>query len=202
MRDLPPNDAIAAATFFSSFSLRASKRSSPAPANAISLAIAAPTPLDAPVTRTVLPLISMRVLPGSFPLRPNGSCPLWVDTVEKGFWGRSLSNIDSRSNATAQSRFKKPFVRIRLFQILIPQLHFGDFFNSIGQTATTPKASLCQFPPQDDIPGIVAACPLYPRKRTSLDLRVHVLIIQLAKDGHREPKRLAERAIGIVRGSI
>src|SRR5262249_33914654 len=73
MRALPPNDAIAAATFFSSFSLRASKRSSPAPANAISLAIAAPTPLDAPVTRTVLPLISMRVLPGSFPLRPNGS---------------------------------------------------------------------------------------------------------------------------------
>src|SRR5215469_1797399 len=54
-----------------------------------------------------------------------------TDTVEKGFWGRSLSNIDSRSNATAQSRFKNPFVRIRLFQILIPQLHFGDFFNSI-----------------------------------------------------------------------
>src|SRR6516225_8212720 len=78
MRALPPNDAIAAATFFSSFSLRASKRSSPAPASAISLAIAAPTPLDAPVTRTVLPLISMRVLPGSFPLRPNSSCPLWV----------------------------------------------------------------------------------------------------------------------------
>ena len=37
-----------------------------------------------------------------------------TDTVEKGFWGRSLSNIDSRSNATAQSRFKNPFVRIRL----------------------------------------------------------------------------------------
>src|SRR5215510_10172013 len=60
--------------------------------------------------------------------------PHMTDTVEKGFWGRSLSNIDSRSNATAQSRFKNPFVRIRLFQILIPQLHFGDFFNSIGQT--------------------------------------------------------------------
>src|SRR5262249_55117086 len=42
--------------------------------------------------------------------------PLLTDTVEKGFWGRSLSNIDSRSNATAQSRFKNPFVRIRLFQ--------------------------------------------------------------------------------------
>src|SRR5262249_44464564 len=61
---------------------------------------------------------------------------LWVDTVEKGFCGRSLSNIDSRSNATAQSRFKNPFVRIRLFQILIPQLHFGDFFNSIGHVWT------------------------------------------------------------------
>ena len=35
----------------------------------------------------------------------------------------------SRSSATAQSRFKNPIVRIRLFQILIPQLHFGDFFN-------------------------------------------------------------------------
>src|SRR5262245_4617266 len=57
--------------------------------------------------------------------------PSLTDIVEKGFWGRSLSNIDSRSNATAQSRFKNPFVRIRLFQILIPQLHFGDFFNSI-----------------------------------------------------------------------
>src|SRR6516165_5365288 len=66
MRALPPNDAISAATFFSSFSLRASKRSSPAPASAISLAIAAPMPLDAPVTRTVLPLISMRVLLRSF----------------------------------------------------------------------------------------------------------------------------------------
>src|SRR5215831_13228823 len=62
--------------------------------------------------------------------------PLMTGTVEKGFWGRSLSNIDSRSNATAQSRFKNPFVRIRLFQILIPQLHFGDFFNSIDPQPT------------------------------------------------------------------
>src|SRR5260370_29580674 len=62
------------------------------------------------------------------------SCPGGVDTVEKGFWGGCLSNIDSRSSARAQSRFKNPFVRIRLFQILIPQLHFGDFFNTIGQT--------------------------------------------------------------------
>ena len=65
---------------------------------------------------------------------PVTRCPGRVDTVEKGFWGRSLSNIDSRLNAIAQSRFKNPFVRIRLFQILIPQLHFGDFFNSIDQT--------------------------------------------------------------------
>src|SRR5262245_63846418 len=61
----------------------------------------------------------------------SASFPVLTDTVEKGFWGRSLSNIDSRSNATAQSRFKNLFVRLRLFQILIPQLHFGDFFNNI-----------------------------------------------------------------------
>src|SRR5215813_3161947 len=100
MRDLPPNDAIAAATFFSSFSLRASKRSSPAPANAISLAIAAPTPLDAPVTRTVLPLISMRVLPGSFPLRPNGSCPLWGQTRSFGDVG-SMSGLPESGHGWA-----------------------------------------------------------------------------------------------------
>src|SRR5215470_5621679 len=68
--------------------------------------------------------------------RPGPPEPPLTDTVEKGFWGRSLSNIDSRSNATAQSRFKNPFVRIRLFQILIPQLHFGDFFNSIDPKRT------------------------------------------------------------------
>jgi hypothetical protein len=33
-----------------------------------------------------------------------------------------------------QHRFKNPFARIRLSQILIPQLRFGDFFNTIGQT--------------------------------------------------------------------
>src|SRR5262245_15898956 len=80
-------------------------------------------------------------------------CPLWVDTVEKGFWGRSLSNIDSRSNATAQSRFKNPFVRIRLFQILIPQLHFGDFFNSIGHSRPKPSRPLAldvRFAPKAD----------------------------------------------------
>src|SRR5262249_42038750 len=98
MGDLGANDGIAAATFFSSFSLRASKRSSPAPANAISLAIAAPTPLDAPVTRTVLPLISMRVLPGSFPLRPNGSCPLM------GWSGRAPAPLASEAGKGHQRR--------------------------------------------------------------------------------------------------
>src|SRR5215469_18731803 len=71
-------------------------------------------------------------------LRPLRS--LLTDTVEKGFWGRSLNNIDSRSNATAQSRFKNPFVRIRLFQILIPQLHFGDFFNSLRRKRTNKRS--------------------------------------------------------------
>src|SRR5262249_24564273 len=69
--------------------------------------------------------------------------PLLTGTVEKGFWGRSLNNIDSRSNGAAQSRFKNPFVRIRLFQILIPQLHFGDFFNSIAPKRTLVTAFCC-----------------------------------------------------------
>src|SRR6266487_5411693 len=42
-------------------------------------------------------------------------------------------NIDSRRASNEQHRFKNPFARIRLFQLLIPQLHFGYFFNSIGQ---------------------------------------------------------------------
>ena len=60
--------------------------------------------------------------------------------------------MDSRSSATAQSRFKNPFVRIRLFQILIPQLHFGDFFNSIGTKRTS---------------NMSVPCPLRGVKRTS-----------------------------------
>jgi hypothetical protein len=57
--------------------------------------------------------------------------PHMTDTVEKGILRGSLSNIDSRRASNEQHRFKDPFARIRLFQILIPQLHFGDFFNSI-----------------------------------------------------------------------
>jgi hypothetical protein len=56
-----------------------------------------------------------------------------VDTVEKGILRGPLSNIDSRRASNEQDRFKKSFARIRLFQILIPQLHFGYFFNTIGQ---------------------------------------------------------------------
>ena len=43
----------------------------------------------------------------------------------------SPSNIDLRRASNEQHRFKTPFARIRLFQTLIPQLHFGDFFNVI-----------------------------------------------------------------------
>jgi hypothetical protein len=66
------------------------------------------------------------------PFRP-APCRLGVDTVEKDFKGGSPSNIDSRRASNEQHRFKNPFARIRLFQLLIPQLHFGYFFNSIGQ---------------------------------------------------------------------
>jgi hypothetical protein len=65
-------------------------------------------------------------------LRTTSQCRLRVDTVEKGILMGSLSNIDSRR----ASNDKNPFARIRLFQILIPQLHFGDFFNTIGQFRT------------------------------------------------------------------
>ena len=61
-------------------------------------------------------------------------CPLWVDTVEKGILRGPLSNIDSRRASNEQDRFKKSFARIRLLQILIPQLHFGYLFNTIDHT--------------------------------------------------------------------
>jgi hypothetical protein len=53
--------------------------------------------------------------------------------LKKDFEGGSPSNIDSRRVPNEQHRFKNPFARIRLFQILIPQLRFGDFFNTIDQ---------------------------------------------------------------------
>src|SRR6266508_3624704 len=81
-----------------------------------------------------LPRISQEVTERFYNLSPvahSVRCPSWVDTVEKGILRGSLSNIDSRRASNEQHRFKDPFARIRLFQILIPQLHFGDFFNSI-----------------------------------------------------------------------
>src|SRR6266487_1897260 len=83
-----------------------------------------------------LPRISQEVTERFYNLSPvahSVRCPSWVDTVEKGILRGSLSNIDSRRASNEQHRFKNPFARIRLFQLLIPQLHFGYFFNSIGQ---------------------------------------------------------------------
>jgi hypothetical protein len=57
--------------------------------------------------------------------------PVLTDTVEKGILRGPPSNIDSRRASNEQDRFKNSFARIRLFQILIPQLHFGYFFNTI-----------------------------------------------------------------------
>ena len=39
--------------------------------------------------------------------------------------------IEFHSIPMPRGRFKAPFARILLFQTLIPQLHFGDFFNAI-----------------------------------------------------------------------
>jgi hypothetical protein len=60
----------------------------------------------------------------------------------------ALSNIDSRQASNEQHRFKNPFARIRLFQNLIPQLHFGDFFNTID-----PKRTLTAVPSGDSLEG-------------------------------------------------
>src|SRR6478672_631190 len=49
-------------------------------------------------------------------------CSFWVDTVEKEILRGPLSNIYSRRASNEQDRFKNSFARIRLFQILIPQL--------------------------------------------------------------------------------
>jgi hypothetical protein len=55
----------------------------------------------------------------------------------------ALSNIDSRQASNEQHRFKNPFARIRLFQNLIPQLHFGDFFNTIDPFRTSTRLTDC-----------------------------------------------------------
>jgi hypothetical protein len=70
--------------------------------------------------------------------------------LKKDFEG-GAGNIDSTPRATAQYRFKNPFVGIRSFQILIPQLHFGDFFNTIGQSRKTAlRAYRVRFTPVSD----------------------------------------------------
>jgi hypothetical protein len=66
-----------------------------------------------------------------------------TDTVEKGILRGPLSNIDSRRASNEQDRFKNSFARIRLFQILIPQLHFGYFFNTIDPSETLAQHFLC-----------------------------------------------------------
>jgi hypothetical protein len=44
-------------------------------------------------------------------------CPFVTDTVEKGFWEGSLSNIDSNPASDAQDRFKKSVLLIRLLRV-------------------------------------------------------------------------------------
>jgi hypothetical protein len=44
-------------------------------------------------------------------------CLLFTDTVEKGFWEGSPSNIDSKPASNAQDRFKKSVSLIRLLRV-------------------------------------------------------------------------------------
>jgi hypothetical protein len=44
-------------------------------------------------------------------------CPLLDDTVGKGFWEGSPSNIDSKPASNAQDRFKKSVSLIRLLRV-------------------------------------------------------------------------------------
>ena len=72
-------------------------------------------------------LTRSRTLDNDQPMSAVGRC------CRKRIYVDLQSNIDSRSRVNAQSRSKNPLVWIRLFQILIPQLLCGDFFDSIGQ---------------------------------------------------------------------
>src|SRR5262245_66121879 len=54
----------------------------------------------------------------------------------------SAGNIDSRSSASTQQRFKRTGAPIQLFQISISQSPLGDFCNTIGQQATLPRKLL------------------------------------------------------------
>ena len=58
-------------------------------------------------------------------------CPLRVDTVEKGFWEGSPSNIDLRWPPMAKYWFKKAAYAIRSLR-----RHAWDFLNSIGHEWT------------------------------------------------------------------
>jgi hypothetical protein len=55
-------------------------------------------------------------------------------------WAR---NIDSRSRTAKQLRFKSALVPIRLFQIPIPQLLYGDFCNTIGTLLPRANPAAC-----------------------------------------------------------
>src|SRR5215475_13676818 len=72
----------------------------------------------------------------------------------------SARNIDSRSGANTQQRFKRTGAPILLFQISISQSLLGDFCNTIGQDRTS--ADVCDTtasPPEADVtrsPGDVA----------------------------------------------
>src|SRR5215471_13539309 len=75
----------------------------------------------------------------------------------------SARNIDSRSGANTQQRFKRTGAPILLFQISISQSLLGDFCNKIGQDRTS--ADVCDTtasPPEADVtrsPGDVAEGP-------------------------------------------
>ena len=73
---------------------------------------------------------------------------------KKDFEGGLRATLNSRRASNEQHRSKTPFARIRLFQTSIPQLHFGDFFNAIGQTRTSSLGAARPLPPSADIgPG-------------------------------------------------
>ena len=60
--------------------------------------------------------------------------------LKKDFDGVTQATLIHGEGRKEQHRFKKPFAQIRLFRILIPQLHFGYFFNSIDPTRTLATA--------------------------------------------------------------
>src|SRR5215475_3852574 len=67
-------------------------------------------------------------------LLPGGLCCKSLLSI----WAR---NIDSRSSANTQQRFKRTGAPIRLFQISISQSPLGDFCNTIGGEAVVSQTS-------------------------------------------------------------